>query len=179
VSSPPRLHDYYLLQLLGYPAETALAIARLIFGGVLDRHDPLLCLAHGGGCLIGLGARLDLGWRRKSESGTIPHPPSDYLRRLCYDTAVFDPTLLGRLGTDVGYDNVLLGTDMPFDLADTDALTMIHSMDLPQESVNAILGRNALRLLPALRKRFAPETLASPQPRPGARPDAERASSSE
>ncbi|MFC7645548.1 amidohydrolase family protein [Streptosporangium lutulentum] len=53
-SSPERLRDYHLAQLLGYPAETALAVARLIFGGVLDRHRPVLCLAHGGGCLTGL-----------------------------------------------------------------------------------------------------------------------------
>lgn len=153
-SSPDRLRDYYLLQLLGYPAETALAAAILIFGGVLDRHDPVLCLAHGGGCLAGLGPRLDIGWRRKHESRTIARPPTDYLRRFRFDTAVFDATLLSRLISDVGYENILLGTDMPFDLADTDAVATLNSLNLPTDHIAAILGGNARRLMSALGARY-------------------------
>ncbi|MGH3239904.1 MAG: amidohydrolase family protein [Spirillospora sp.] len=149
-SSPARLRDYHLVQLLGYPAETALAAARLIFGGVLDRHDPVLCLVHGGGCLPGLVPRLDLGWRRKEESRTIPTSPRDHLRRFHFDTAVFDGAALRRLIEDVGHERVLLGTDLPFELADTGAVRAIRGQGLPPDTERAILAGNALRLLPSL-----------------------------
>ncbi|WUI04198.1 amidohydrolase [Spirillospora sp. NBC_00431] len=149
-SSPARLREYHLVQLLGYPAETALAAARLIFGGVLDRHDPVLCLVHGGGCLPGLVPRLDLGWRRKEESRTIPTSPRDHLRRFHFDTAVFDGAALGRLIEDVGHDRVLLGTDLPFELADTGAVAAIRGQGLPPDAERAILAGNALRLVPSL-----------------------------
>ncbi|SCF03212.1 aminocarboxymuconate-semialdehyde decarboxylase [Micromonospora coriariae] len=146
-SSPTRLADYHLLQLLGYPAETALATARLVFGGVLDRNDLILCLAHGGGCLPGIGARLDLGWHRKAVSRVIPYPPTHYLRRLRYDTAVFDASVLARLVEDVTPANVLLGTDAPYDLADRQPLATVRTLKIDTSEQDAILGGNAASLL--------------------------------
>ncbi|MEU5993135.1 amidohydrolase family protein [Spirillospora sp. NPDC047418] len=149
-SSPARLRDFHLVQLLGYPAETALAAARLIFGGVLDRHDPVLCLVHGGGCLPALVPRLDLGWTRKAEARTIPRPPREHLRRLYFDTAVFDDTALRRLIEDAGHDRVLLGTDLPFDLADVEAVAAVRRQGLDAAAEHAVLAGNALRLIPSL-----------------------------
>lgn len=167
-SSPPRVRDFHLVQLLGYPAETALAASRLIFGGVLDRHDPVLCLAHGGGCLVGLAPRLDLGWNRKREAHTSARTPSEYLRRLSYDSALYDNLTLSRLIHDVGAENVLLGTDMPFDLADTDAVPRIRQ-GFPAEIADAVLGGNARRLAPATTDRrpvpAAPDVLPPPTDR--------------
>ena len=110
--------DFWLPQLVGYPMETALAVARLVFGRVLERYPLNLCLAHGGGCLP-VAARPDghgLGpqGRRAHHAG----PPSEFTDRLYYDTAVFQPTLLRRLVEDVGADHVMLGTDHPFELGD-------------------------------------------------------------
>lgn len=156
-SSPSRLVDYYLLQLLGYPAETALAASRLIFGGVLDRHHPRLCLAHGGGCLAGLAPRLDLGWQRKPESRTIPNPPTEYLRRFLFDTAVFDATALSRLVEDIGASRVLLGTDMPFDLSDAVAVSRVRDLHMSPSAETAILGGNAIGLISALSARYRPD----------------------
>ncbi|GEL25292.1 amidohydrolase [Pseudonocardia sulfidoxydans NBRC 16205] len=147
VSAVDRLGSYHLVQLLGYPAETALATARLVLGGVLDRHDLVLCLAHGGGCLPGVGPRLDLGWHRKDVTRVSQVPPTRYLRRLYYDTAVFDPVQLRRLVDDMGADRVLLGTDTPFDLADRDPVTTVTGIGLDAAGTAAVLGENALRLL--------------------------------
>ncbi|KRV47860.1 aminocarboxymuconate-semialdehyde decarboxylase [Wenjunlia vitaminophila] len=150
VSSRDRLADYHLVQLLGYPVETALATSRLIFGGVLDRHDLVLCLAHGGGCAPAVGARLDLGWHRKPVTRVVANAPTDYLRRLRYDTAVFDSKVLGRLVEDVTAANVLLGTDAPFDLVDSDPLRTVRGIGLGEDEEAAILGGNAQVLLPGL-----------------------------
>ena len=71
-----RQRDFYLAQLVGYPMETALAVARLVFGGVLERFDLTLCLAHGGGCLPAIRGRMDMGWRNKDVARTTTKPPS-------------------------------------------------------------------------------------------------------
>jgi aminocarboxymuconate-semialdehyde decarboxylase len=147
VSAPARLGAYHLVQLLGYPAETALAASRLVFGGVLDRHRLVLCLAHGGGCLRGVAPRLDLGWRRKGVARMSAAPPTSYLRSLYYDTAVFDDTTLRRLVADLGPGRVLLGTDFPFDLADRRPIATVNALDLPEDERRAVLGGNAVRLL--------------------------------
>ncbi|MEU1950554.1 amidohydrolase family protein [Nocardia rhamnosiphila] len=147
VSGRTRLADYHLVQLFGYPVETGLAISRLVFGGVLDRYDLRLCLAHGGGCLPGITPRLDLGYERKSSARMMLRPPSDYLRTLLYDTAVFDDAALARLIDNVGVPNVLMGSDFPFDLADRSPLQSVRALDLTDEEEHMILGGNALRFL--------------------------------
>ncbi|WP_051791152.1 amidohydrolase family protein [Amycolatopsis jejuensis] len=125
-----RLADYWLPQLAGFPMETAVAVSRLILGGVLERHRLTLCLAHGGGCLPALQGRLDLGWSRKPVAHTTPYPPSEYLRRLYYDTATFSTPLLRRLVEDFGADHLLVGTDYPFELADTDPISTVAALGL-------------------------------------------------
>lgn len=147
VSDLDRLSAFHLPQLLGYPAETTLAVTRLLFAGVLDRHDLVLCLAHGGGCLTSVAGRLDLGWERKEVARTTAHRPSDLLRRLYFDTAVFSPTALRRLVEDVGAANVLLGTDAPFDLAERRPLDLVAAAGLSAAEAALIRGGNAERLL--------------------------------
>ena len=142
-----RLRDFYLPQLVGYPVETAIALARLVFAGVLQRHDLILCLAHGGGCLPWLRGRLDLGWQRKEVAHTTPEPPSEYVRGLYYDTAVFSGEVLDHLVDDMGADRVLLGTDFPFDLADRDPLLTVGALGLSAHDAAAVCGTTALRLL--------------------------------
>ena len=71
----PRLKDFWMPQLVGYPMETAIAVARLTFGRVLERFPLHLCLAHGGGCVPSLRGRLDMGWDRKDVAHTTAVPP--------------------------------------------------------------------------------------------------------
>lgn len=142
-----RLADFYLPQLVGYPAETAIAVARLVFGNVLERHPVQLCLAHGGGCLPSLRGRMDMGWERKDVAHTTPLPPSAYADRLFYDTAVFSTTLLRRLVEDVGAEHVMTGTDHPFELADFTPVQTVRELGLPEADTRAILWDNAARLL--------------------------------
>ena len=144
---PARMADYWFPQLVGYPMETAIAAARLVFSGTLVARPFALCLAHGGGCLPALRGRLDMGWSRKPQARTIDRPPSEAFRELYYDTAVFDPVLLARLVEDVGASQVLLGTDHPFDLAELDPLGFVGSARLTDAERSAVLEDNARRLL--------------------------------
>jgi aminocarboxymuconate-semialdehyde decarboxylase len=141
-----RQRDFYLAQLVGYPMETALAVARLVLGRVLERFDLTLCLAHGGGCLPAIRGRLDMGWRNKDVAHTTAQAPSVYTARLYYDTAVFSPVLLRRLVEDVGADRVLLGTDHPFELRDDTPLLTVAEAALGADATRAILWQNAAGL---------------------------------
>lgn len=147
--APGRLAGFHLTQLLGFPLETALAAARLIVGGVLDRYDLRLCLCHGGSCVMSVTPRLDLAWHAKPEARTSQRPPSGYLRRFYYDTAMTDPGRLRRLVGDAGSDRVLLGTDAPFDLADRQPRQTVAGLGLAPDDRRRILGGTAAGLLPA------------------------------
>jgi aminocarboxymuconate-semialdehyde decarboxylase len=147
VPDPHRQGDFWLPQLVGYPMETALSVARLVFGRVLERWPLKLCLAHGGGCLPSLRGRMNMGWDRKDVARTTPVKPSEFTDRLYYDTAVFSTTLLRRLVEDVGAEHVLLGTDHPFELRDTDPLETVADLGLSRADTRKILWDNAAGLL--------------------------------
>jgi len=147
VPDPHRQADFWLPQLVGYPMETALAVARMVFGRVLERFPLNLCLAHGGGCLPSLRGRLDMGWERKDVARTTAVKPSEFTDELYYDTAVFSPTLLRRLVEDVGAEHVLLGTDHPFELGDRTPLDTVRALGLDRGAERAVLWDNAAALL--------------------------------
>lgn len=121
VPGAERLDAYYLRNLLGNPVATAHAAARLIFGGVLDRHPGLrIVLAHGGGALPWIVSRLDHGYRVRPEcERTCREPPSAYLHRFYYDTLVFTEEARSFLRRLCGADRVVFGTDAPFDMGDS------------------------------------------------------------
>jgi len=143
----PRLKDFWMPQLVGYPMETAIAVARLVFGRVLERFPFHLCLAHGGGCVPSLRGRLDMGWDRKPVAHTTAVPPSEFTDQLYYDTAVFNSTVLGRIVEDVGADHVMLGTDHPFELGDFTPRDTVAALGLGESDNRAILWDNAAKLL--------------------------------
>jgi len=142
-----RLKDFWMPQLVGYPMETAIAVARLTFGGVLEKTPLNLCLAHGGGCVPSLRGRMDMGWNRKDVAHTTKVPPTEFTDKLYYDTAVFNSTMLKRIVEDVGADHVMLGTDHPFELGDFTPRQTVADLELDPTSTNAILWDNAAKLL--------------------------------
>jgi len=82
-----------MLQLVGWPTETALCVGRLIFSGLFERHPDLrLVLAHGGGALAMLIGRMDLARiapRYEANPQCYEHitrPPSTYLRNIYFDS---------------------------------------------------------------------------------------------
>lgn len=151
VPDGPRLKDFWMPQLVGYPMETAIAVARLVLGRVLERFPLNLCLAHGGGCLPSLRGRLDMGWERKDVTRTTKVPPSEFTDQLYYDTAVFNTTTLRRIVEDVGPGHVLLGTDHPFELGDRTPRQTVTDLGLDAAETRTILWDTAAQLLGVLR----------------------------
>ena len=142
-----RLSDHYLNNIVGNPIESTIALAHLIFGGVLDAHPGLkLCVAHGGGYLPGYWGRMDHAWKVRADCRQhITREPSSYLRQVWLDTLVFDPEELQSLVRTHGADHLCLGTDYPFDMAESDPVGFHSGLD---EDVKArILGLNAAGLL--------------------------------
>jgi aminocarboxymuconate-semialdehyde decarboxylase len=142
-----RLSDHYLNNLIGNPLESAIAVAHLIFGGVLDQHPGLkLCVAHGGGYLPTYWGRMDHAWRARSDCRQhISKPPSEYLRQVYFDTLVFDRRHLRFLVDTYGPDYLLMGTDYPFDMSEPDPVGFHSQLDAGERE--KILGGNAARLL--------------------------------
>src|SRR6202045_5015846 len=145
-----RLSRFYFNNVIGNPLDTTIALHYLIFDGVLERHPDLKILAvHGGGYLPAYSGRIDHAWGARSDArGALPHPPTDYLKKLYVDTVVFTPHQLAELVRLFGLDHVVMGTDSPFDMAELDPIGHLASVEaLDASAVAAIAGGNARRLL--------------------------------
>lgn len=105
-----------LMLALGFVFETTIAVTRLVLSGVLDRHRGLKVLvAHGGGALPYLAARLDRCVAEEEAVGDrLARRPSDYLRELYFDSIAFQAPSLQCLLEGAGPDAVMFGSDHPF-----------------------------------------------------------------
>jgi aminocarboxymuconate-semialdehyde decarboxylase len=144
-----RLTRFYFNNVIGNPFETTVALHYLIFDGVLERHPKLKILAvHGGGYLAGYSGRIDHAWGARSDvRGTLPKPPTEYLKRVYFDTIVFTPHQLKYLIDVFGADHVIMGTDYPYDMADSDPIGHLGASALDASTMAAVAGGNAKKLL--------------------------------
>jgi aminocarboxymuconate-semialdehyde decarboxylase len=114
----PGLEAYYLQNVIGNMLETTLAAERLICAGTLDRHpDLVLFLVHSGGYFPYQAGRLRHARTVCPKLSGTPEDPWAYLGRLKFDTITHDVRALSYLVSRVGADNVVMGTDLPFDMA--------------------------------------------------------------
>lgn len=147
VVGPERMRDYYLRNLVGNPVETALAGARLVLSGVLERYPNLkIILSHGGGALPGIFPRIMHGYGVRPESRLRAEDPRAGFQRLYVDTIVFETPALRQLVETVGASQVILGTDYPFDMSLSDPVTFVESSGLSDATVRQIFA-NGERLL--------------------------------
>jgi aminocarboxymuconate-semialdehyde decarboxylase len=114
------LSDFYLRNVIGNPLETTICAERLLSAGVLDRHPNLtLLLAHGGGFFPYQAGR----WRHartvRGELADAPQDPWSYAGRFLFDTITHDGPALEYMISRVGAENVMIGTDHPYDMGDT------------------------------------------------------------
>lgn len=146
---------YFLGNLVGNPAETTMAAARLMFGGVLDTHPDLqICLVHGGGFLPYQAGRLERGYQAigSSRGARLRTPPRDLLTRFHYDTVVHSGRMIRTLIDLVGADRVVLGTDYPFEMGDPDPAGTVATVPLlTAHERDLVTHDNARRLLGSTR----------------------------
>lgn len=143
-----RLDAYYLFNSVGNPTETALALSRIAFSGIVERHPGLrIWSAHGGGYLASYMVRADHAWTVRADARTTRNPPSASLRRTYVDSLVYTPQQLRHLVDTMGAQQVTLGSDYPFDMGVEDPLDRLEEAGFDADTFDAIRGGNAARLL--------------------------------
>jgi len=139
---------------LGWPYETSVAMARLVYSGCFDRYPSLTVITHHAGAMVPhFSGRLasPLEDPDRDAMGTdLKESPADYFRRFYADTAMFGAAHAVRCAVEFfGANHVLFGTDMPLGgpsvVADT--IADIRSLGLPDADEAAIFAGNASRLL--------------------------------
>lgn len=146
----------FLDNMVGRPAESSIAVAHLLFSGVLERYpDLVVCVVHGGGFVPYQLGRMQRGF------SALPHltarhiqtSPPELASRLYYDTVLHDPQALSFLVEKMGADHVVLGTDYPFEMGDPEPVRTVETIPgLSDEQRRAILGANTERILAGIRR---------------------------
>lgn len=145
-----RLADHNFVNIIGHAFEATLATSHLIFDGVVARYPDLkIVVVHGGGYLPAYAGRIDHGWRARADvSEGVPDLPTSYLRKFFFDTMVFEPAQVEYLAGLYGAEQIVLGTDYPYDMGDDDPLALLGACTgLKQDEIDLIAGGNAARLL--------------------------------
>lgn len=118
---------YEMWWVFGWPYETSIFMARILFAGYFDRFPNLKIITHHLGGMVPYfsgrtGAGLDqLGARTESEDLTVyarrlKKRPQDYFKMFYADTATFGSRAALECGLDYfGADHVLFASDSPFD----------------------------------------------------------------
>ena len=142
----------------GWPYDTSVAMARLVFAGLFDRHPGLKIITHHlGGMIPFFDKRIEnglavLGSRTREEDHTgvlraLKRPHIDYFRMFNADTALFGAS--GGLSCGLGFfgvDNVVFASDAPFGpIAETREAVLRE--ELAPAQARAILCGNAERLV--------------------------------
>jgi predicted TIM-barrel fold metal-dependent hydrolase len=154
---------YEIWWTFGWPYETSTAMARLVFGGLFDRHPDIKIITHHMGAMIPFfESRIQHGWaqlgKRTSDEDLTQHltrlrkPLLDYFHMFHADTALFGSAAGVRCGLDFfGADRVLFASDMPFDpepgLFMRETIRSLEALGLDADTKDRIYRRNAERLL--------------------------------
>jgi aminocarboxymuconate-semialdehyde decarboxylase len=142
-----RLKPWFLWNSIGQSYEEAMAIASLMYEGVLDKYPDLrICISHGGGYMPFNFGRITRNWLEKPASRiNMKQPPADFLKMLWYDSCLYSTDLLKLLVDVVGEDRILLGSDYP--VGDRKPVATIRSAGLGADVEEKILRTNAERFL--------------------------------
>jgi predicted TIM-barrel fold metal-dependent hydrolase len=163
---------YELWWAFGWPYETSIAMGRLVFAGIFERHPAIKIVAHHYGAMIPffegrIGPGLDqIGVRTsdidyRSELGHLTRRPIDYFRMFYADTAVFGSRAATECGLAFfGAGRTVFASDAPFDpekgpMYIRETIRILEELTCSEEDRALIFHGNAERLLrlhdPALR----------------------------
>lgn len=137
----PELARHYLANLIGNPTETAVGVASVLLGGLLEESPRLrMCFLHGGGSTRGLLGRWDHGWQERNDvNAHSTVPPSQAVRQLFFDTLTHDQRLARELTEHFSPDHLVIGSDYPFDMGDIDSVgaAVAAGFDVVELTANA------------------------------------------
>ena len=147
---PARQEPMSTALMLGFafPADTSLAVLRLIGAGLFDR-DPVIVAAHLGGVLPWLRERLAIHGQASAPFPGQPdlaRPMGEYLDQLFIDTVGYGAAPLEYCYAQFGAGRLLFGTDHPFAAPGLPG-QLIDRLPCTQAEREQILAGNAKRLL--------------------------------
>src|SRR5919108_990719 len=127
-------------QAVGFPGDVALACASMITGGIATRHPKLrIAFSHGGGTMSILMPRLVHAWNMFPKAKeSLKESPATIARRFYYDELVFDAEAVRFLVKQFGASQILVGTDYPFALGETNPLGLLEKAALDVATLAAI-----------------------------------------
>jgi aminocarboxymuconate-semialdehyde decarboxylase len=149
IGAKDRMKDLHLNNLLANPLDTTIAAACLMFGGVFDRFPTLkIVLAHLGGFTPWIRGRLQQGYLERDEPKACgAKAPEHYLGNLYFDTVIHNADCLEFAVKTLGADNVLYGTDCPWNIGNLEPARDIPGLSrLAAEDQEKILVGNVKRL---------------------------------
>jgi aminocarboxymuconate-semialdehyde decarboxylase len=139
------MNEFGLVPPVGFMIDTTLAFARMIYAGFIDRYpNAKLIAAHGGATLPYIAGRLDRCHEMiPACAEVITEKPSRYLRRIWYDTVVYDQRALDLCISVAGSDErVLYGSDYPHNIGDmAGCLARVNA--LKPDTARRVAGKNA------------------------------------
>lgn len=136
----------YIWNSIGQSFEESMALASLMYEGVLDKYPDLrICICHGGGYFPYNLGRINRNYREKlGQASALPKTPIEFLRGLWYDTCVYDEDVLQRLVEIVGPDRIIMGSDYP--VGNPDPVGFVKACKFDADTERKILRDNAIDL---------------------------------
>ena len=149
---------YEMWWCFGWPYETSVAMTRLVYSGLFDRHPKLKIITHHMGGMIPyfdgrVGPGMDcLGARTTDEdySKILPalkKPHAEYFKNFYADTAMFGATLGIECGMKFfGIDHTVFSTDFPF-APTAETIQAIDGLALEKNDLQKLCSGNAEKLM--------------------------------
>lgn len=161
----PKSH-YEIWWTLGWPYETSVAMAHMVFGGLFERHPGIKVITHHmGGMIPYFEGRVGPGWdqlgTRTSDEDYKPllgsftskgKRPVDDFRNFYADTALFGAFEATKCGLAFfGVDQTIFASDAPFDpeggrMYIRETIRIVERLELGPEQRHAIYEGNLRRL---------------------------------
>ncbi len=141
-----RFAKWYLWNSIGQAYEEAMAIASLMYEGILEAFPGLkICISHGGGYMPYNMGRVARNYLDKPATRVnMKKSPAEYLRMLYYDSCVYETEVVEALVKRVGADRVVLGSDYP--VGEPKPIAFVESCNLSADDKCKIISENAARL---------------------------------
>ena len=154
---------YEIWWAFGWPYETSVFMARMVFSKLFDELPGLKIITHhGGGMIPYFEGRVGYGWDQlgartsavdyKALLKELKRRPLDYFRDFIADTALFGSTSATQCAIDFfGIDNVVFASDAPFDpeqgpLYIRETIKVIDGLNISDIDRQKIYHDNAIRL---------------------------------
>ena len=155
---------YEIWQVLGWPFETSVAMARMVFSGLFDRLPQLRIITHHcGGMIPYFAGRAETLWAQLGSRSTdeeeskilsrLKRKPMEYFRMFYGDTVLGGAAAPLACGIAFfGADHVVFASDCPFDpeggpMFIREGIRSIEDLKLPESDKRKIYFGNAMGLL--------------------------------